>query len=65
MMSAGHIAIGGSGSFTVTLKEQVLSLPLASVALQFTVVVPFGKAEPLGGVQLMLAPEQLSLAVAV
>ena len=39
-------------------------LPLASVAWQVTVLVPFGKLEPLGGVQLVVEPGQLSLGVA-
>jgi hypothetical protein len=34
--------------------------PEASVALQLTVVVPLGKVEPFGGVQLTVAPGQLS-----
>ena len=38
---------------------------LASDAMQLTVVVPGGNVEPLAGVQLMLAPGQLSDAVAV
>jgi hypothetical protein len=64
-MSAGQAAVGASVSLTVTVKEQALVFPLASVAVQFTVVVPLGKVEPLAGVQLILAPEQLSLALAV
>jgi hypothetical protein len=65
VMGAGHVAVGGSVSLTVTVTEQVLVLPLASVAVQFTVVTPLAKVEPLEGAQLMLAPGQLSLAVAV
>ena len=38
---------------------------LASLAVQLTVVVPIGNVEPLAGVQLMLAPGQLSVALAV
>ena len=34
----------------------------ASCAVHVTVVLPFGKAEPDGGLQLTVAPEQLSLA---
>ena len=49
---------------TVTVKVQALVLALASVAVQVTVVVPSGNIEPLAGLQLMLEPEQLSLAVA-
>jgi hypothetical protein len=52
-------------STTVTVNEQAVDvLPLASVAVQLTVLVPFWKVEPDGGVQLAVAPEQLSFAVA-
>ena len=63
--AGGQLIIGGSVSLTVTLKEQLAVLPLASVATQFTVVLPLGKVDPLGGAQLTLAPGQLSLAEAV
>ena len=36
---------------TVTVNEQLAVLPLASVAVQVTVVVPFGKIEPDAGLQ--------------
>jgi hypothetical protein len=39
-------------------------LPLASVAVQLTVVIPFGNVEPDGGLQLAVADGQLSLAEA-
>ena len=46
---------------TVTVKELLPTLPLASVAVQFTVVVPRGKLEPDGGVQIGVpTPGQLS-----
>ena len=45
--------VGGVVSCTVALNEQLLLAPLA---LQVTVVVPLGKAEPDGGVQLALTP---------
>ena len=65
VMLAGQVIVGGSSSVTVTVKLQVAELwPAASVAVQVTVVVPFGKLEPLGGVQLAVAPGQLSLGVA-
>ena len=41
----------GAASVTVTLKVPDELLPVASVAVQVTVVVPRSKAEPLGGVQ--------------
>ena len=63
-MSLGQVMAGGSVSFTVIVKEQVLELPQASVTVHWTLVVPTEKDEPDGGVQttagLVL---QLSLAV--
>ena len=52
-------------SFTVTLKLMLATLPEASLAEQFTVVMPTGKTEPEAGVQLKVAPGQLSLAITV
>jgi len=43
-------------------KLQLAVLPRGSVAVQVTVVVPSGKEEPLGGLQVAVA-EQLSDAV--
>lgn len=40
---------GGCVSFTVTVNEQLAWFPLVSVAVQVTVVVPFGKVAPLAG----------------
>jgi hypothetical protein len=48
---------------TFMLNVQVAILPEASVALQATVVVPTGKAEPEGGLQTAITPGQLSVAV--
>jgi hypothetical protein len=45
------------------VKLQLLVLPLPSVAVQLTLVEPTGKAEPLAGVQLLVTPGQLSLAL--
>jgi hypothetical protein len=45
---------------TVTVKLHVAVFPDASVAVQVTVVVPTGKGEPLGGVQIVVTPGQLS-----
>jgi hypothetical protein len=50
-MSEGQIMLGASESFTVTVKLQVAVRPGLSVAVQFTIVVPFGKVEPDGGLQ--------------
>ena len=46
--------------FTVTVNEQVAVLPDVSVAVQVTVVVPAGKLDPEGGVQITVATVQLS-----
>src|SRR6185369_15128778 len=48
---AGHVTTGISVSLTVTVKLHWAVLPLASVLVQFTVVVPLTKAEPLAGTQ--------------
>ena len=48
----------------MTVKLQVAVLATASVAVQVTVVVPTGNV-PAGGTQAMVAPAQLSLALAV
>ena len=50
-MLLGQVITGNSVSFTVTVKVQLVVLPQASVAEQFTVVTPTGKTEPLVGVQ--------------
>jgi hypothetical protein len=52
-------------SKVVTVKVQVAVLPLVSVAVQVTVVVPNPKQLPEGGTQLSTTPGQLSAAVAV
>src|SRR6266581_5390777 len=62
-MLAGHEAkTGFSRSLTVTVNVQALVLPLASVAVQVTVLTPLLKLEPLAGLQLTVTPGQLSLA---
>jgi hypothetical protein len=51
-------------SLTVTVNEQVAGLLLASLTVQLTVVVPFGKFDPEDGVQVgEPTPGQLSLTV--
>ena len=64
-MSAGQLILGFSVSFTVTEKVQVEVLPDASVAVEVTVVVPFGKVEPEGGSLTTVTPGLLSVAVTV
>ena len=62
---AGQFATGAWVSLTVTLKLQEALLPLASVAVQVTVVAPLAKVEPLAGLQLTVWPGQLSAPVGV
>jgi hypothetical protein len=66
VMLAGQVIVGGCVSLMVTVKVQgVAALPLASLTLQVTVVVPFGKAVPAAGVQTGVPTAgQLSVAVA-
>ena len=59
---AGHAAAGSWLSVTLTVNVQALVLPLASVAVQVTVVTPLLNVAPLVGRQLTVAPGQLSLA---
>lgn len=63
MMFGGQVIVQAAMP-TVTVKEQVFTLPLASVTEQFTVVKPSGKLEPDAGAQLGApTPEQLSATV--
>jgi hypothetical protein len=52
-------------SVTLTLNVHVWVLPDASVAVQVTVVVPAGNVVPEAGLQLAVAPGQLSVGVGV
>jgi hypothetical protein len=62
----GHVIDGAWVSLTVTVNEHMAVLPLASVAVQETVVVPIGKNEPDAGEQTTaVLPEQLSAVVGV
>jgi len=61
---AGQMIEGGCVSLTVTVKLQLAELADASDTEQLTVVVPFGKVEPDGGLHVGLpTPGQLSLTV--
>lgn len=60
---AGQVTRGGCVSLIVTVNEQLAVLPLASVTVQLTVVVPFGNVEPDAGLHTVPAPGQLSLTV--
>ena len=62
-MFAGQLAVGASLSTTFTVKLHEAVLPEASVAVQVTVVVPLAKLEQEGGLQEVVTPGQLSLAV--
>jgi len=65
VLLAGQVIEGGCVSLTVTLKVHIAVLPAPSVAVQVTVVVPFVKAEPDGGVHVTPGEAvQLSVAVA-
>ena len=66
VMLAGHVIEGACVSLIVTVNEQVAELLDASITEQLTVVVPFGKVEPDGGVHTGVpTPGQLSVAVGV
>jgi hypothetical protein len=67
VMLLGQVMLGAWVSLTVTVKLQlpVDILPDVSVAVQVTVVVPLTNVEPEAGKQLVVAPGQLSLAVAM
>jgi hypothetical protein len=56
----GQVIVQG---LTATVKLHVAWLPEASVALQLTVVVPTLKSEPDAGMQEVVTPVQLSLAI--
>ena len=61
--SGGQVIEGAWVSLTVTVKVQVLLLPLASVAVLVTVVTPIGKVEPEVRLLTRLVTEQLSVAL--
>ena len=63
-MFVGTVTMGG-WSLIVMLNTQVAVLPAASRATQVTWFVPTGKAEPEGGVQVMMTPGRLSVALIV
>lgn len=59
---AGQVTVGACVSLIVTVNEQLPVLPLASVTVQLTVVVPFEKVEPDAGLHTgEPTPGQLSL----
>ena len=63
-MLAGQAPIVGAWvSFTVTVNEHAAVLPDVSVAVHVTVVVPLTNVAPVAGLQVMLTPGQLSVAV--
>ena len=64
-LMVGQTINGFSLSLTMTRKLQDAVLPAASVAVQRTVVVPLGKAEPEAGLQTTVTPGVSSVAVTV
>jgi hypothetical protein len=65
VIGAGQVTVGGCVSLTVTVKEQLAELLLASLTEQLTVVTPFWKVVPDAGLQTGVpTPGQLSEAVA-
>ena len=60
----GQLITGDWLSETVIVNEQAEEFPAASVATEFTVVVPIGKTEPEAGVDVTVA-EQLSVELTV
>jgi len=65
VMFAGQVMKGFSVSSTVTVKLQLDRLPEPSVAVQFTVVVPFWNREPEVGLHTTFALPELSVVVTV
>jgi hypothetical protein len=63
--SAGQVITGFSVSLMVTVKVQLLVFPAASVAVHVTVVIPLANVAPEGGLQTVVTPGQLSVAVGV
>src|SRR4051812_38883716 len=53
--SGGH----GAGGSTVTVKLQLVATAPQSKAVQVTILVPMGKQEPLGGLQLTVTGTQV------
>src|SRR5207249_969040 len=63
---AGTVTTGPTVSVTVTVNDAAPVLPLASVAVQWTVVAPSGNVAPLAGVQVTgRGPSTTSVADAV
>ena len=61
---AGQVIAGSSLSSTATVNVQFVALPLESVAVQVTTLVPVAKVLPLEGLQTSVAAPQLSVAMA-
>jgi hypothetical protein len=59
-MLLGHVIAGAWASLTVTVKLQLDVLPAPLVAVAVTVVVPFGNANPGGGLLTTVTPVQRS-----
>ena len=63
VMLAGRAIVGACVSLTVTVKLHVASGVMPFVAVQLTVVVPFGNVLPEGGVQVTVGVGQPAVAV--
>ncbi len=58
----GAAVSGGAGGFTVTIKDDVAELPVASIAVQSTRVSPIMNSEPEdGSIEIAPSPPSLSL----
>lgn len=53
--------VHGSGPLTVTENEQLAVVPDSLIPMQVTIVAPSGKAEPDGGLQMIVSAGQLSV----
>jgi hypothetical protein len=61
-LAVGAKIVGGVVSFTVTLNEQVVLFPAASVAVEITSVVPIENVLPAAGTLVRSVTLQLSVA---
>lgn len=57
---AGQTMVGNCISLTLIVNVQVVVLPVASVAVHVTVVIPTGKKDPDAGLAVTITPGQLS-----
>jgi hypothetical protein len=60
---AGHVMVGASSSTTITLKVQLVTFKLSSMAEQVTLFVPKANVAPLVGLHVIVEDPQLSVAL--